>query len=206
MSWKAVRQRLESLEWRELDVRDAGHWPLGLQGVCCGIIAVVLGSVSYAYLAVPTITALEDARREEHALLEAYRDDAERAAHLPELRETVAALEKRLADMTPLFPESADMTSLIDDIGTMAQERRLDIEAIRLGAAEEAAFVVVHPISIRVTGSYHRLGGFIGDVANLPRLVTLHDVRLAIVDGRPRLSAHARAYSARMPGGGEKSE
>ena len=39
------------------------------------------------------------------------------------------------------------------------------------------------PIQIRLTGTYHELARFVSDVAALPRIVTLHDVQLAKVQG-----------------------
>lgn len=206
MRWQLVWHRLTHLEWRELDVRDADQWPLGLQWSCCGLLAAVLYAASHVYLALPVAKALEDARREETALLEAYRDDAERAALLPGVRERAVALERHLADLESAFPETADMASLIDDIGTAALEHQLTLEAIRLEAVDEGRFVVVRPVAVRVTGPYHRLGGFIADVANFPRLVTLHDVRLAMVEGRLQLSMQARAYNARLPSAGEPGQ
>ncbi|MDT8894439.1 type 4a pilus biogenesis protein PilO [Halomonas sp. I1] len=206
MRWQSVRHRLMQLDWRELDVRDADRWPLGLQWLCCGVLVVVLSAVTYMYLALPTARALEDAKLEEAALLERYRDDVERAARLPGVRERVMVLERHLAGLATAFPERADMASLIDDIGSAALEHQLSIEAIRLEVVDPARFVIVHPVSVRVTGPYHRLGGFIADVADLPRLVTLHDVRLVKAEGRLQLSVQARAYSARPPSAGERGE
>ncbi|MDR5858986.1 type 4a pilus biogenesis protein PilO [Halomonas eurihalina] len=195
MNWMPVWLRMRQLEWRELDVRDADRWPLGLKWLCCALLAVVVCVGSYVVLALPTVKTLDEAKREEAMLLEAYRRDAARAAHLSGLREQVAALEQRLAELQTAFPEKADMASLIDDVGALALDRQLTIEAVRLGNAAETGLVVVHPVSIQVTGSFNRLGDFVADVANLPRLVTLHDVRLAVEEGRLHLSVQARAYS-----------
>jgi type IV pilus assembly protein PilO len=35
------------------------------------------------------------------------------------------------------------------------------------------------PITVRVTGTYHDLGAFAGDVAKMPRIVTLSDTNIA---------------------------
>ena len=34
------------------------------------------------------------------------------------------------------------------------------------------------PISIKVVGAYHDLGAFAGDIARLPRIVTLNDINV----------------------------
>ena len=51
------------------------------------------------------------------------------------------------------------------------------------------------PIAIRVSGRYHDIGAFAADVANLSRIVTLHN--LAITGGKENLlsmEATARTY------------
>ena len=34
------------------------------------------------------------------------------------------------------------------------------------------------PIQIRLTGNFHQMGEFVGAIAELPRIVTLHDVNI----------------------------
>jgi type IV pilus assembly protein PilO len=33
-------------------------------------------------------------------------------------------------------------------------------------------------VAIKVNGSYHDIGGFVSDLAKMPRIVTLHDITL----------------------------
>ena len=35
------------------------------------------------------------------------------------------------------------------------------------------------PITLNLTGSYHDIGAFTGDVAKLPRIVTLNDINMS---------------------------
>ena len=54
--------------------------------------------------------------------------------------------------------------------------------------------------AIRVTGAYHDIGAFTADVANLSRIVTLHDVVIGNVSGKDGgggklyMEAKARTY------------
>jgi type IV pilus assembly protein PilO len=51
------------------------------------------------------------------------------------------------------------------------------------------------PIAVRVTGSYHDLGEFVGDVAQMPRIVTLNDIAIeSIKDGSLKFDATAVTY------------
>ena len=54
------------------------------------------------------------------------------------------------------------------------------------------------PITIRVSGRYHDIGAFAADVANLSRIVTLHDLVIVGVQreggGNLAMDAVARTY------------
>ena len=51
------------------------------------------------------------------------------------------------------------------------------------------------PITIKVGGSYHDLGAFAGDVAKLPRIVTLNEIDVSVTkDGGLGMSAVAKTF------------
>jgi type IV pilus assembly protein PilO len=53
------------------------------------------------------------------------------------------------------------------------------------------------PIAIKVSGRYHDLGAFAADIANLSRIVTLHNLSIATVRdsaGLLTMDATARTY------------
>ena len=59
MNLSAEWRRLRELDWRELDIKEAGGWPWSLQLACC---LLVLGLTCFAmdwYLAAPKVEALE---------------------------------------------------------------------------------------------------------------------------------------------------
>jgi type IV pilus assembly protein PilO len=64
------------------------------------------------------------------------------------------------------------------------------------------------PISIRVNGRYHELGSFAADIANLSRIVTLHNLVIAPAgrDAAGNLSMEATARTYRYLDGAEINE
>jgi type IV pilus assembly protein PilO len=52
------------------------------------------------------------------------------------------------------------------------------------------------PIKIKVNGHYHEFGRFVSGLAALPRIVTLHDVK---IDAPPAQKAQARGAEAEGP-------
>jgi type IV pilus assembly protein PilO len=57
--------------------------------------------------------------------------------------------------------------------------RNLQFELFRPGSVAVRDYYAELPISIRVSGRYHDLGAFTADIANLSRIVTLHDLTIS---------------------------
>ena len=56
------------------------------------------------------------------------------------------------------------------------------------------------PIAIKVSGRYHDIGAFAADVANLSRIVTLHNMNIASTRTRAACSMEATARTYRYLG------
>ena len=81
---------------------------------------------------------------------------------------------------------------LVDQAGI---GRGLQFELFRPGQTAVKDYYAELPISVRVSGRYHDLGAFAGDIANLPRIVTLNNLNLtAQRDGVLALDATAKTY------------
>ncbi|HAC33179.1 MAG TPA: pilus assembly protein PilO, partial [Gammaproteobacteria bacterium] len=57
-----------------------------------------------------------------------------------------------------------------------------------------AEFYAELPISIKVTGPYHQIAEFVSDVAALPRIVTMHDLKLQKDQDRLVMLGTAKTY------------
>jgi type IV pilus assembly protein PilO len=88
------------------------------------------------------------------------------------------------------------MDALLVDINQAGLSRGLQFELFRPAPSETAReFYSELPITLKVTGNYHDMGGFVEDVAKLPRIVTLNDVGLgADKDGNLTMDVTARTF------------
>lgn len=202
MNLKVELRRLRELDWRELDVREAGSWPISLQAICHVLVLAAFFWVVHWYLAVPKAEELERVRAQEQQLLQQYEVKAYQAANLPAMREQMEALEARRSALLEMLPTGAEVPSLIDNISDAALENQLAIDFIRLRDPVPREFYTEQPFDIQVQGNYHRIAAFLSAIAGLPRIVTLHDFDLAPVEGQDtlRLSMLAKTYNYRAEG------
>lgn len=195
--WAIEWQHLRDVDWRDLDVKEAGGWPWLLKVLCCCLALLAALSVMLWLVVSEQREAFIAAQRQEARLLSEYRSKASQAAFLPEMREQLATLEGQMGRLRTMLPTDAEIPSLLDSISDAAADNRLTIETIRLRPTQAQAHYVEQPLDIQVRGGYHQLARFSADIASLTRMVTQHDFNLEPVDGRGealRLSLLARTY------------
>jgi type IV pilus assembly protein PilO len=84
------------------------------------------------------------------------------------------------------LPGDTEIPGLIEDITLVGLKNGLGFTSIDLQAEIRYEFYIEKPIKIIVNGSYHDLGSFVSDVADLSRIVTLHDFTILPVRGNSR--------------------
>lgn len=181
-------------QFRGLNTRDPGSWPLLPRvSAVLGLFAVIILSGWYFYWTGQIQTLGED-RAQEVKLKEQYQSKLRQAINLDVLKKQkeevsiyVQALEKQL-------PSKAEMDALLSDINTAGLGRGLQFELFKPGAASVKEYYAELPIEIRVVGSYHEIGAFVSDIANLPRIVTLNNLKITSNNNRQTLVAEARTF------------
>ncbi|TVP46280.1 MAG: pilus assembly protein PilO [Halomonas sp.] len=195
--WTLEWRRLREVDWRELEMEEAGEWPWLLKVLVCCLSVLVAFSVTVWLAVSDHREALRAAQREEVRLLSDYRSRASDVAFLPELREQFSSLEAQVSRLHTMLPGDAELPTLLDSISDAAIDSQLTIETIRLRPALNHTYYVEQPLDIQVSGGYHQLARFIADVASLPWIVTLHDFSLMPIESRGdtlRLSLLAHTY------------
>jgi type IV pilus assembly protein PilO len=87
------------------------------------------------------------------------------------------------------------MDALLTDINQAGLGRGLQFELFRPATRERIAeFYAELPITVRVTGTYHDMGAFASDVAQLPRIVTLNDIGIVNDKGTLVMDATAKTF------------
>jgi type IV pilus assembly protein PilO len=90
------------------------------------------------------------------------------------------------------------MDALLSDINQAGLGRGLQFELFRPGQVVVKDYYAELPIAIKVTGRYHDIGSFAADVANLSRIVTLHNMSISApsrdAGGALTMDATARTY------------
>ena len=140
---------------------------------------------------------LEAARVREPELKQDYRNKLGQAVNLAELRKQKQLVQEYVTQLEKQLPGKAEMDALLSDINQAGIGRGLQFELFRPGVAEIKDYYAEQPIALKVGGRYHDIGSFAADVANLSRIVTLHNMSITTgkdAGGALSMEATARTY------------
>ena len=181
---------------RRLDPKNPGGWPqpVKLLGLLILLLVVVAAGAVLDWK--DQWETLERARGEEQKLKDTFLAKKKEAINLDIHKQQLKDIEQSFGALLKQLPNKAEMDALLTDINQAGLNRGLQFELFKPAPQETfSEFYAELPISIRVTGSYHDIGGFASDVAALPRIVTLSDIGLATTkDGALAMDATARTY------------
>jgi len=182
-------------ELRRLNIRDVGNWPLLPKiGILFAIFVAILVA-GYFFDWRDQWDAIEVAKAEEVKLKDQYGQKKAKAINFELYVQQLNEVEQSFGALVKQLPNRSEIDALLTDINQAGLGRGLQFELFRPAAQEKMAdFYAELPIKIRITGTYHDMGAFASDVAQLPRIVTLNDVVIANEKGMLSLDAEAKTF------------
>ncbi len=167
-------------DFNTLDPKDPGLWPLAPRVVILlGLFVVLLGAAWWFGWKVQ-LEDLDTQKNQESSLKEEWVGKKTQAVNLEEYRRQLAEIDRSFGALLQQLPDRSEMGDLLVDINKAAQSRGLSVELFKPGGEAVKDFYAEVPITLTLIGSYHDIGAFTGDIAKLPRIVTLNDINLAL--------------------------
>jgi type IV pilus assembly protein PilO len=180
---------------RRLNIREAGNWPLLPKIVVLGLILVVIVVAGGLLDWRDQFDSLDRVQAEEVKLRESYASKKAKAVNLELYVQQLREIEQSFGALLKQLPNKSEMDALLTDINQAGLGRGLQFELFKPATQERLAdFYAELPISVKVTGTYHDMGAFASDVAQLPRIVTLNDLGIANTGGVLSLDATAKTF------------
>jgi len=180
---------------RRLNIRDAGNWPLLPKVLILGVLFLLIVAAGGFFDWKDQLETLDKAQDEEAKLRQSYAEKKAKAVNLELYVQQLREIEQSFGALLKQLPNKSEMDALLTDINQAGLGRGLQFELFRPASQERMAdFYAELPISLRITGTYHDMGAFASDVAQLPRIVTLNDVGILNDKGTLTMEATAKTY------------
>ena len=165
---------------KSLDPNDPGRWPLPVRAGVVAFVFVALASLLFWYFVWrEQKPALDAANQEEIKLRSEFKTKHAKAVNLEIYEQQLVDIERSFGALLRQLPERNEVPSLLVDISQVGVGAGLEEKLFQPAADEiKKDFYAELPIKIRLTGSYHQMGEFVSGVAALPRIVTLHEIKI----------------------------
>lgn len=189
--------------FRGLQGRHPGLWPaIPRVTLLVGVFVAVLG-LAWGGFWRGQLEDLEAGEAREEQLKLQYSEKLRKAVNLDVLRKQKEQVSVYVNQLERQLPSKAEMDALLTDINQAGASRGLQFELFKPGQIVVREFYAELPISIRLSGSYHEIGGFVSDVSNLARIVTLNNINLQLQEKSGQLTLEAVAKTFRYLDAGE---
>lgn len=165
-------------DFKTLDPKDPGLWPFAPKLVILAALFVGLLAAAWFVGWSGQLEELDAKQKREMELKDDWLAKKKQAVNLDEYRKQLAEIDRSFGDLLKQLPNKAEIDAMIVDVSQAALTRGLKQELFKPGGESRQEFYATVPISLILTGGYHDLGGFAADIAKLPRIVTLNNVKL----------------------------
>jgi type IV pilus assembly protein PilO len=180
-------------QFRGLNPNEPGQWPLLPRLATFAAVVIAVLVVGWFAMLSGTTDELQTERDREPGLKQDFRAKLGQAVNLGELRKQKIQVQEYVTQLEKQLPGKAEMDALLSDINQAGLGRGLQFELFRPGQVAVKDYYAELPITIKVSGRYHDIGSFAADVANLSRIVTLHNLNITGLQGSSSAAAAAAA-------------
>ncbi|WP_440903136.1 type 4a pilus biogenesis protein PilO [Catenovulum sp. SX2] len=177
MDWKNID--LNDLNELELDFNNMGEWPKIAKIIVAILLAILVAVLSYYLMISEKIETYQNVTAQEQNLKVQFQAKYQVAINADAYKVQMAEMEKNFAELLKRLPTESETPGLLDDITYVGTTSGLSFKKINWEEEIEREFYTELPLRLEVVGGYHEFGEFLGRVAALPRIVTLHNFTIS---------------------------
>ncbi len=196
---KAPRLDLRGViqDFQSLDPKEIGNWPPAPKAVVLLALLMAILAAGWWFDWSDQLNDLDAKRQQEGQLKKEYLDKKRQAINLEEYKKQLAEIDRAFGALLKQLPNKSEMEALVVDVNQAGLGRGLQFDLFKPGGEVIKDFYAELPITISVSGSYHDLGHFAGDIAKLSRIVTLREVQIQKAKDQHLLKMDAVAVTYR---------
>ena len=166
---------MNTINLNELNMENIGQWPYVVKLSMFFLIIIIVIGMGYWFFIGPNFKELTTLEAKELTLRKEFEDKQRKASTLSAYKQQLSEIRERFANVIKQLPPESEMPGLLEDISKTGISAGLNFELFAPQKAIKHDFYIELPIKIRVMGTYDQLAIFLSRVAELSRIVTLHD-------------------------------
>ena len=186
---------MELSEINELSFDNIGEWPILIKILTIVVVIAAIVGGGYYYIIKDEYAKLDQAEKKEVSLRKQFEKKQAKAVNLNAYRQQLKEMEASFGVMLRQLPNKTQVAELLVDVSQTGLASGLEFELFQPLGEKKRDFYAELPIKLRVVGKYHQFGDFVSGLAALPRIVTVHNVRINRREGgKLVMEATAKTY------------
>lgn len=169
-------KELKNFDYKNINIEETGSWPSLIQYIFFVIIFCFIVYMGNVFLIQKDLKTLKTEAVKEKQLLETIRADAYVIPTHEEYVSQLFTLNKNLEMMQAKLPEKIEMSSILDEMNTLALKNNIILSIIVLKNENEKENYVELPFQIESKGKFHNFINFLSDLSKMNRIVTVHNI------------------------------
>jgi len=179
-----------------IDLNNIGTSPLAVKVIIVVLVAASIIGLGFYLDTKEQLATYDSVKAKEQELRNIFEIKVKKAANLEEHKAQLEEMRRTFGTLLRQLPSKTEIPALIVDISQTALASGLEIKLFKPGNEVEKEFYAEKPIDLVMNGDFHQFATFASEVAALPRIVTLHNIKL-IPDksgGVMTMNASAKTY------------
>lgn len=169
---------MNSINLNELTLDNIGQWPLPVKvGVIAGISILII-ALGYLLIVKSNFEQYATLQTKETTLKSEFETKQHQASNLQAYRNQLQLMNERFGAMLRQLPAKNEMPGLLEEISKTGVASGLKFQLFAPQPEVPHDFYIELPIKITVEGSYMQLAVFMSRVAEMNRIVTLHEFNI----------------------------
>lgn len=170
---------MKDIDLSNLDLNNIGAWPFAVKAALIAVVCIILLVAGYFLDVQGQLENLERSRAQETQLKQDFEAKQAKAANLDAYKKQLEEMKLSFGTMLRQLPSKTEVEDLLVDISQTGLASGLEIKLFQPQPESQIEFYAELPITMQMTGSYHEFGNFVSGIAALPRIVTLHDIKIS---------------------------
>jgi type IV pilus assembly protein PilO len=188
---------LKNFDLNDLDFSNIGAWPTPVKGGLIVVVCIIVLVLGYFLDISNKREDLARAESREVSLKSEFEGKQAKAANLDAYKKQMEEIEESFGTMLRQLPSKTEVENLVDEISQTGLASGVEFILFKPQAEQFIEFYAEKPITIKVSGNYHEFGRFVSGIAALPRIVTLHNIKIEKDDKTNQLVMDATAKTYR---------
>ncbi len=171
------------MDWdtiKNMGPEDFIKLPLKVKMAGSVVLFIIMGVLTWMWFITPVNQQFKALKLQEVSLKSKIQADQKLASDIPGYQAQIKEIRTRFKKFLKELPNSSQIPSLLDSITLSGKSQGLQFNLFKPQNNTHKQFYTIIPVQVQVDGTYNQIGRFIGEVAAMPRIVTVHGINVQV--------------------------